>query len=135
MVLATVTGTTWTDETCAPGEGRYYGVRAIAAKEDYNSEVSEPVFGKGTCATPKITGKLGENKKPVISWGEVEGATKYVIYRSTSKSKGYKAIDETEALTYEDLTAKKGKTYYYKVVAVGNGFESAQSSYAKVKSK
>ena len=135
VVLATVTGTTWTDETCAPGEGRYYGVRAIAAKEDYNSEVSEPVFGKGTCATPKITGKLGENKKPVISWGEVEGATKYVIYRSTSKSKGYKAIDETEALTYEDLTAKKGKTYYYKVVAVGNGFESAQSSYAKVKSK
>jgi fibronectin type 3 domain-containing protein len=73
--------------------------------------------------------------KPVISWGEVEGATKYVIYRSTSKSKGYKVIGENETLTYEDLTAKKGKTYYYKVVAVGEGFQSAQSAYVKIKSK
>lgn len=93
------------------------------------------LFPRGTCATPKATGKVGANKKPVISWGEVDGATRYVVYRSTSKSKGYKAIDETEALSYEDLTAKKGKTYYYKIVAVGDGFESAQSSYAKVKSK
>ena len=135
VTLSTVTGTSWTDAECAVGEGRYYGVRAIAAEEAYNSEVSEPVFGRGTCATPKPTGKVGDNKKPVISWGEVEGAVKYVVYRSTSKSKGYKAIGEAEALTYEDLTAKKGKTYYYKVVAVGENCESAQSGYVKVKSK
>ena len=135
VTLGAVTGTTWTDESCGIGEGRYYGVRAIAAEEAYNSEVSEPVFGRGTCAPPKPTGKVGENKKPMISWGEVEGATKYVVYRSTSKSKGYKAIGESETLTYEDLTAKKGKTYYYKVVAVGEGFQSAQSSYVKIKSK
>jgi fibronectin type 3 domain-containing protein len=60
---------------------------------------------------------------------------KYVVYRSTSKSKGYKIIGESETLTYEDLTVAKGKTYYYKVVAVGENCESAQSSYAKVKSK
>ena len=57
------------------------------------------------------------------------------MYRSTNKSKGYKVIGETEALTYEDLTATKSKTYYYKVVAVGDGFQSAQSNYVKVKSK
>ena len=82
-----------------------------------------------------VTGKVGENKKPVITWAEVEGATKYIVYRSTSKSKNYKVIGETEAPTYEDLTAAKSKTYYYKVVAVGDGFQSAQSGYAKVKSK
>ena len=135
VTLATVTGTTWTDEGCAIGDGRYYGVRAIAAEDDYNSEVSQPVFARATCATPKATGKVGENKKPVISWAEVEGATKYIVYRSTSSSKNYKVIDEVQTLTYEDLTAAKGKTYYYKVVAVGENCESAQSSYVKVKSK
>ena len=136
VVLDTLTGTGWTDTGCGVGEGRYYGVRAIASKEDYNSEVSEPVFGRGTCATPKATGKVGANNKPVISWNEVEGATKYVIYRSTSASKNYKMIGEaTDLLSYEDMTAAKGKTYYYKVVAVGENCESAQSAYAKVKSK
>ena len=71
----------------------------------------------------------------VFEGGIVEGATKYIVYRSTSSSKNYKVIGETEALTYEDLTAAKSKTYYYKVVAVGDGFQSAQSGYAKVKSK
>lgn len=82
-----------------------------------------------------VTGKVGENKKPVITWAEIEGATKYIMCRSTSSSKNYKVIGETEAPTYEDLTAAKRKTCYYKVVAVGDGFQSAQSGYAKVKSK
>ena len=38
-------------------------------------------------------------------------------------------------ITWEDLTAVKGKTYYYKVVAVGDNCQSAMSSYVKVKSK
>ena len=52
-----------------------------------------------------------------------------------SKSKNYKAIDETTDLAFTDATASKGKTYYYKVVAVCEDSESAQSAYAKVKSK
>ena len=117
--------------------GRFYmvSVVAIADNEELSSQPGKEIFAVIVPATPKITGKVGENKKPVISWGEVEGATKYVIYRSTSKSKGYKVIGESETLTYEDLTAKKGKTYYYKVVAIGNGFKSAQSAYVKIKSK
>ena len=117
------------------GEGRYSGVRAIASAAEFSSEVSAAVFGKAIPATPKVSGKVGANKKPVLTWGEVEGATKYIVYRSTKKDKGYTVIGESEVLTYEDLTAVKGKTYYYKVVAVGEGVQSAQSSYAKVKSK
>ena len=133
--LATVTGTKFVDEAAQPGERRRYVMEAVPANETCRSLWSEETSIQATCAAPKPSGKVGENKKPVISWGEVEGAVKYVVYRSTSKSKGYKAIGEAEALTYEDLTAKKGKTYYYKVVAVGENCESAQSSYVKVKSK
>ena len=136
QLLTTVTGTSYTDTAAQAGESCTYTVKAINKLADYNSALSKAVTVTATCATPKANGKVGANKKPVITWGEVEGATKYLVYRSTSKSKGYKAIGEaTDLLTYEDLTAKKGKTYYYKVVAVGDGFQSAQSGYVKVKSK
>ena len=135
QLLTTVTTTGYTDTAAQAGESCSYTVKAINNIADYNSALSNGVTVTATCATPKITGKVGENKKPVITWAEVEGATKYIVYRSTSKSKNYKVIGETEAPTYEDLTAAKSKTYYYKVVAVGDGFQSAQSGYAKVKSK
>ena len=132
---AYATGTSFTIPNAESGRFYMVSVVAVAADGNFSSEGAEPVFADAIPATPKLTGKVGANKKPVLSWAEVEGAYSYVIYRSTSKSKGYKVIDETESLTYEDLTAAKGKTYYYKIVAVGNGVESAQSSYVKVKSK
>ncbi|MBQ9942336.1 MAG: hypothetical protein IJP03_04940, partial [Christensenellaceae bacterium] len=50
----------------------------------------------------------------------VSGASGYVIYRSTTKSGGYKAVKtitsgSTVTFTNSGLTA--GKTYYYKVKA------------------
>ena len=117
--------------------GRFYMVVvvAVAKNESYSSEGSEEVFADAVPATPKVTGKVGANKKPVLSWKQVDGAVTYKIYRSTSKSKGYELLDETEDLSYEDLTALKGKTYYYKVVAVRYGLSSAESTPVKVKSK
>jgi fibronectin type 3 domain-containing protein len=138
VVLGEVTGTSFKDESCAVGEGRYYGVRAIAADEANNSQVSEPVFGRGVCAQPKLTGLLSADGKPSFYWDSVEGAVKYVIYRSTSATKGYQKIDELPqdiGPFYIDDTAKKGKTYYYKVVAVDEMGESEMSAYVKLKSK
>ena len=130
-----VTEAKFLDQAAQFGQSYSYRVVAIPADEYYYGSLSATVTVTATCAQPKATCKVGENMKPVISWAEVEGATNYVVYRSTSKSKGYKVIGEAQALTYEDLTAKKGKTYYYTVVAVGEGFQSAQSSYVKIKSK
>ena len=130
-----VTEAKFLDQAAQFGQSYSYRVVAIPADEYYYGSLSATATVTATCAQPKATGKVGENNKPVISWEEVEGATKYVVYRSTSKSKGYKVIGEAQTLTYEDLTAKKGKTYYYKVVAVGENCESAQSSYVKIKSK
>ena len=110
-------------------------VIAVAKNENYSSEGSEEVFADAVPATPKVTGKVGANNKPLLSWKEVEGAVTYEIYRSTSKSKGYTLLDETEDLSYEDLTAQNGKTYYYKVVAVRYNLRSAESTPVKVKSK
>ena len=134
QLLTTTTKLSFVDESAAPGETRTYAVWAVNADPVCNSAMDAYTV-TATCAQPKIKGAVGETGKPEITWDAVEGATRYVIYRSTSKSKNYKAIDETESLTFTDTTATKGKTYYYKVVAVCEDTESAQSAYAKVKSK
>ena len=117
-------------------------VVAVAANEEFNSEPArervEVVPG-----APKITGKVGANGKPVITWIEVPEGIIYEIYRSTKSSSGFTLIGEVENMSefdvfvpeYEDTTAVKGKTYYYKVVARSWNSTSAQSNVVKVKSK
>jgi len=134
QLLTTTTKLSFVDEAAVPGETRRYAVWAVNADPVCNSAMDAYTV-TATCAQPKIKGAVGETGKPEITITAVEGATKYVIYRSTSKSKNYKAIDEVEGLTFTDDAAKKGKTYYYKVVAVCEDTTSAQSSYVKVKSK
>lgn len=85
----------------------------------------------------KITSKGG---KTTVSIKKVTGAQKYEVYRSTKKNKGFKKIGTTKSTTYVDKKTKKGKTYYYKVKAVGKNalkadFETGLSSAVKVKVK
>lgn len=52
-----------------------------------------------------------------IKWPKMKKATKYVIYRSTKKSGGFKriAIVSGKRNLYTDRKTKKGKNYYYKI--------------------
>ena len=134
-LIVTQRTVTYKDVTVEIGGVYSYRVKAVATKEGCDSVLSSEETVTATCAQPKVKGKVGQTGKPEISYDAVEGATKYVIYRSTSKSKGYKKIGETDNVTFVDTAAKKGKTYYYKVVAICGNTESAQSSYVKVKSK
>lgn len=70
-----------------------------------------------------------------IKWSKVEGATGYTVYRSTSKDGKYKKIGTTTSKSFKDTTAKKGKTYYYKVVANYeiSTYNSEKSKAAKIK--
>ena len=71
--------------------------------------------------------------KPKVSWAAITGAKEYKIYRSTSKTGTYSLVKTTTAKYWKDTTAKKGKTYYYKVVAVHKS-SGANSAYSTVKS-
>ncbi len=67
-------------------------------------------------ATPKI--KKSSSKKVKVSWTNISGESGYQISQSTSKSKT--KIVSTYSTTSgksKKITAKKGKTYYYKVRA------------------
>ena len=84
-------------------------------------------------AKPKIT--VSATKKPgklYVTWAEVDGASSYVIYRATSKNGTYKKYSTTTKTAYTNTSVTKGKTYYYKVVAVYKGNSAANSAYSNI---
>ncbi len=62
-----------------------------------------------------------------LSWKTTFGATKYEVYRSTSKTGNYTLLTTTANTSFLDTTTKTGKTYYYKVRAY---YKSAKTYYA-----
>ena len=73
-------------------------------------------------------------KKATVTWAKVTGAQKYDVYRSTKAASGYKKVGTVTATSYTDKKASVGKTFYYKVVAVGKttAENSVQSASGKV---
>ena len=71
--------------------------------------------------TPKAT-TASSLTKVKVQWKKVNGALGYKVYRSTKKSSGYKAIATVtgcDKVAYTDSSVNAGKTYYYKVQALG----------------
>lgn len=67
----------------------------------------------------KPTAKSGKLK---LSWKQVEGATKYNIYRSTSKTGTYTLVGTSNSNTFVDTSVPFQKVCYYKVAA-GNSYD------------
>lgn len=67
-----------------------------------------------------LTGATPTNN-PTLTWGAVDGATSYNVYRSGTK------VGTVTGTTFTDAGATDG-TYNYTVSAVASGLESAQSS-------
>ena len=146
--LATCVTTTKTSYTFTDVNVGMFGwvqVIAVAADEACNSQAADADI-EGKPATVKLSGKVGASGKPVLTWNHGTDVIIYEVYRSTKSGSGYKLIGEVDLLgeeegepaaiqTYEDTTAVKGKTYYYKVVAKSWWNESAMSSAVKIKSK
>ena len=66
--------------------------------------------------------------KPYIKWAAVAGASKYEVYRSTTKDGTYTLLGTTTNLNYTDSKANAGYIYYYKVKAVNAN--SIKSNYS-----
>lgn len=73
-------------------------------------------------------------KQVTLTWEKVTGAKAYDIYRSAKASSGFNKIGTTTATSYRDKKASAGKTWYYKVAAIGAtaAINSNKSNVAKV---
>jgi len=132
--VKTTTSRSYTDSGLTTGKKYYYKVRALngTAKGAYSSVKS---------ATPKlkaITFFKAEKSSLTsikLTWGKVNGAQKYEIYRAASKNGTYKKIYTTENTSYTNKNLATKNTYYYKVRAyrVVNNVKK-YSAYTSVKS-
>ena len=90
------------------------------------------VSGKLKLAKPVIkTAKVTSAGYPKLTVKEVYGAVSYTWYRATAKNGTYSKIKTVSGLSMTDKTAKKNKTFYYKVVANSGG--SIKSTYSEAK--
>ena len=135
-LIKTTTSTSYKDTSAKVNDDYYYRVDVIGKTSGTDSKKEDPIKVHTTCAKPSVSIKLSSNK-PKVSWKAVDGATKYYVYRATSKSGKYTKVKTTTSTSYTDKTAKKGKTYYYKVKAVASSSSgnSAYSSVVSIKSK
>ena len=132
--------TIYIDENALEHVKYYYKVRAI------NSDFSQNKYSKyssvESCITsitkPNINVSSHNYNSIKITYDKVTGADGYIIYRSTSKSSGYKQIKITSSTSYTDKNLTTGKTYYYKVKAYSYSdtkakYYSSTSSYKLAK--
>ena len=114
-LLGTVTATSYTNTGAKAGTTYYYKVKAVNSAGE--SAYSNIVSGKTTVTTLTM-GHSASSGKPQLTWKAVSGAASYRVYRATTKNGAYSVINTTKALTYTNVGAALGTTYYYKVEAL-----------------
>ena len=114
-LLGTVTATSYTNTGAKAGVTYYYKVKAVNSAGE--SAYSNVVSGKTTVTTLTM-GHSASSGKPQLTWKAVSGAASYKVYRATTKNGAYTVINTTKALTYTNVGAALGTTYYYKVEAL-----------------
>ena len=114
-LLGTVTATSYTNTGAKAGTTYYYKVKAVNSAGE--SAYSNTVSGRATVTTLTM-GHSASSGKPQLTWKAVSGAASYKVYRATAKNGAYSVINTTKALTYTNVGAALGTTYYYKVEAL-----------------
>ena len=130
--LTTTTNTSVNHTSAVAGTRYYYKVMAIAENTYANSAYSTVKNRLCDLARPTLKVTLNGKGKPVLSWNEVEGAVKYMVYRSTDKENWSYLITTTKT-SVTNTGVKSGTTYYYKVKAVAEN-TNANSAFSDVKS-
>ncbi len=128
--LGSTANLNYTDSKADAGTTYYYKVKA-GIVNGVKSNSSAAVAVTCRCARPsvKIT---TSNGSPRLTWNAVAGASKYEVYRATSKNGSYTKMFTTSNLSYTNTSAKAGTTYYYKVKAVSKVKSTANSAFSTV---
>ena len=115
--------------------GTKYTYKVVAFSGDYTSYYTE---GSVYCLnTPELLSAKSSKSGVTAKWETVKGASGYYVYRKEGSGK-YKKISTVKGRTkksYLDKSAKKGKTYTYKVKAYYSKTTSAYSNAKKVTDK
>ena len=121
-VIAEIEGTSFVDKILK--DGTYvYNVRAVDG--EYKSAIDDDglTIKVSKPATPKLSKVANTGSGVKVTWGAVEGADSYIVYRKTYNAKtkkwsGWSAIAKgVTSTSFVDKTAKTGTYYLYTVKA------------------
>ena len=129
------TSQTYYTNTSAKPSTTYYKVCAVMSGNSYATSAFSSVRSiTCDCAAPYINITVkADSGKSYLTWKAVDGATKYEIYRATSKDGAYTKMYTTSSLYYTNTSAKPGTTYYYKIKALGTS-SYATSAFSNIRS-
>lgn len=125
-LIQTQQGTSYTNEKLKTGSKYYYKITAV--KGDYESGYSNTVsLYAAAKSVTKLKASSNEYNKITLTWKKSSGATKYIIYRSTNQTSGFKEIKTLSTTNYTNKV-KTGIPYYYKIVSYSNKAKGGEST-------
>ena len=123
-IIRRTSALTYTDVNAAAGNTYYYVVRAISGSVKSAFCAAQSIqYAVASLNAPTMTLTSAASGQPVVSWTKVNGAAQYEVYRSTN-GKNFSIVRRTAALTYTDVNAAAGTTYYYQVRAINGSVKS-----------
>ena len=118
--IATIAGCSFKDKGNKKlGKKKYYKVRAYRTVNSVRqyTQYSVILAAKPRVGTPTGFYSSSGNGSVTLGWNKVPGATKYQVYRATSKTGKYTRLGTTKKKYYTNTSLTKGQKYYYKVRA------------------
>jgi len=99
-------------------------------KKNDNPPNFDPNNNKGVNAPASVYATKGTYRSQImISWSKVTGAVAYKVQRANSSGSYFRHIGSSSSERYSDKSIVAGKSYRYRVIAVGNsGSSNAASS-------
>ena len=124
--------TSYVDEDVKSGKDYAYKMKAVngSYKSDFTEPVDIPHIKR--LKTPAAKSVASSKSGVTVKWGKVTGAEGYYVYRKTGSGEYTKiaTVEGNSKVSYLDKTAKKGKTYIYKIRAY-SGVASSKSASSK----
>ena len=119
-------GNGFTNSSVTAGQVYYYKVRAISNNGSY---AESPIVSQmAPMQKPVVKITTDKKGKPVLSWSSVKGADRYLVYRDTKQDGGFTASPyKVNGTTFTNTSTVIGTTYYYKVEAVSDKYNNANS--------
>jgi hypothetical protein len=95
--------------------------------EDYSARY-EKGWTTRFLKNPTIKSVANDTSGVKITWSKASGASKYYVYRKTSKSGKWSYIGSTKTTSYTDKKVSNGKKYYYAVKSMDGDSASYHST-------
>lgn len=134
-IATNITGTTYTNSGLTNGTKYYYRLKAVNnfGASEYSSMVSATpilVIPPPTAAPTNLTATPGDTTI-TLSWGAVQGATGYRIFRgTTSNGQSSTPLATVNGTTFTNTGLTNGTAYFYKVAAINAGGQGPMSAQA-----